>query len=198
VSGSVDGLDLDLGDADVTIAGGGRRPSVGIERTDRFAFGHQASTRRVLDGSIFRLRSRCPSSVPQTCSVSYRIVVPDNVPVDIRTGEGRVRFTDYRGSARVATRSGDVDLAGICGFSMEARAESGNIRAVTACPMQRLSLRSTRGSVHALVPPARYVVEAESASGDQSVKGLRSAPDAIYAIQVLSSSGDVRVERNGP
>jgi putative adhesin len=198
VAGNVDGLDLDVGDADVVIAGGGKRPAIGIERTDRFAFGHDARVAPVLDGSVFRLRSRCPRSVPSTCAVGYRITVPDNVPVDVRTAGGSVRFADYTGSARVATGSGDVDVSGFCGFSLQARAESGDIAASTACPLQRLTLRSTSGAVRATVPPARYSIEAESASGDEEVVGLQPATDAIYAIQALSSSGDVRVERRGP
>jgi hypothetical protein len=197
VAGNVDGLDLDLGDADVLIAGGGRRPTVGIERTDRFAFGHDAQVRPALDGSVFRLRSRCPSSVPKTCSVSYRITVPDNVPVDVRTSGGNVRFADYIGSARVATDSGDIDVSGFCGFSLQARAGTGDIAAATACPLQRLTLRATSGAVHATVPPARYSIEAESASGAEHVRGLQAATDAIYSIQALSSSGDVTVERRG-
>src|SRR3954447_27057427 len=179
VAGGVDGLALDLGDADVLIAGGGRRPTVGIERTDRFAFGHDAEVTPTLDGSVFRLRSRCPSSVPATCSVTYRITVPDNVPVDVRTSGGNVRFADYSGSARIATASGDIDVSGFCGFSLQARAETGDIAAATACPLQRLTLRATSGTVRATVPAARYAIEAESASGDEHVRGLQGGTDAI-------------------
>jgi len=198
VDGSVDGLDLDLGDADVAVVGGGRRPAIGMERTDRFSFGQDASIARRLDGSVMRVRARCPKGVPDLCSASYRIVVPDNVPVDVRTTSGSVRFTDYTGSARVATRSGAIAVSGFCGFSLEARAESGPIDVVTACPVQRLTLRSTSGDVRVAVPPARYMVEAESASGEEHVAGLTAAPDAIYTIQALSSTGDVRVEGRGP
>jgi len=195
VRGSLDGVALDLGDADVVIAGGGSRPSVGIERTDRFAFGHEAVTRRVIGGRVFRLRSRCPSTVPPSCSVRYRVTVPDNVPVDVRTASGGVRFTGYRGSARVLTASGDIDIGAFCGFSLRARAGSGDIDASTSCAPQRLSLRSSTGSVHAHVPAGRYQIDAESASGRKAVRGLVSATDAPFSIQALSSSGDVLVER---
>jgi DUF4097 and DUF4098 domain-containing protein YvlB len=105
-----------------------------------------------------------------------------------------VTFRGYRGSARVTTRSGDVDVAGFCGFSLEARAESGDIAAGAACAPQQLTVRSNEGSVHVSVPPGRYQVEAESASGSETVSGVDAVADAPFAIQALSSSGNVSVE----
>jgi hypothetical protein len=194
VRGPVSGVALDLGDGDVEIAGGGRRPLLDVQRTDRFAFGHDAEVQRTVAGGELRIHSRCPNTVPRACSVRYRVVVPDNVPVTVRTGGGTVRFRGYRGSARVTTRSGDIDIAGFCGFSLQARAESGDISASAACAPQELTLRATQGSVHVAVPPGRYQVEAESASGKHEVRGLDAVSDAPFAIQALSSSGDVTVE----
>jgi hypothetical protein len=194
VRGSLSGVALDLDDGDVEIAGGGRRSVLDVQRTDHFAFGHDPEVQRTVAGGELRIRSRCPHAVPRACSVHYRVVVPDNVPVSVRTAGGTVRFRGYRGSARVTTRSGDVDVAGFCGFSLQARAESGDIVASAACAPQQLTLRSTMGSVHVSVPSGRYQVEAESTSGRHSVRGLDAASDAPFAIQALSSSGDVSVE----
>jgi hypothetical protein len=193
VRGSLSGVSLDVDDADVTITGGGQRAVLGVQRTDRYAFGHDADVQRTVAGGELRLRSRCPNTIPRACSVSYRVVVPDNVPVTVRTTAGTVSFRGYRGSARVTTRSGDVDVAGFCGFSMEARAESGDIAAAAACAPQQLTARSNQGSVRVAVPPGRYQVEAESASGTESVSGLDAVADAPFAIQALSSSGNVSV-----
>ena len=154
VRGSLSGVSLDVDDADVTITGGGQRAVLGVQRTDRYAFGHDADVQRTVAGGELRLRSRCPNTVPRACSVSYRVVVPDNVPVTVRTTNGTVSFRGYRGSARVTTRSGDVDVAGFCGFSLEARAESGDIAAAAACAPQQLAVRSNQGSVRVAVPPS--------------------------------------------
>src|SRR5262245_15973730 len=142
VRGTPDGLAFDLGDADVTIAGGGRRAEVQVRHTDRFAFGHGARDVRSTAGGVFRVRSRCPATVMHSCSVVYRVTVPDNLPVDVRTTSGNVRLEGYRGSARVATRAGDIDVGGFCGFSLVARAESGNVDTSASCAPQQLSLRS--------------------------------------------------------
>jgi Putative adhesin len=194
VRGSLSGVALDLGNGDVVIAGGGQRTQLDVQRTDQYAFGHDADVSRRVVGGELRIYSRCPSTIPHGCSVRYRLVVPDNVPVTIRTSGGEVSFRDYRGSARVTTRSGDIDIASFCGFSLEARAESGSIDTTAACAPQQLTLRSTSGSVHATVPTGRYRIEAESASGSHHVVGVASVPDAPFSIQALSSSGDVTVE----
>ena len=194
VRGPLSGVSLDVDDADVTIAGAGERPLLGVQRTDHYAFGHDADVQRTVAGGELRLRSRCPNAVPRACSVSYRVVVPDNVPVTVRTTGGTVSLRGYRGSARVTTRSGDVDVAGFCGFSLEARAESGDLAASAACAPQQLTLRSNEGSVRVSVPPGRYQVEAESAAGSETVRGLDAVADAPFAIQALSSSGNVSVE----
>jgi hypothetical protein len=198
VRGSLSGLTLDLGDADVTIARGGRRPAVEIERRERFAFGRSALATRQIDGGVFMLRSRCPRTVLHSCSVRYRVVVPDNVPLTIRTTDGTVRFRGYRGSARVTTERGDIDITGFCGFSLQARADGGgDIDASTACPPPQLSLRTTTGAVRARVPVGRYRVDASTSGGGAQVRGVTVDAGAPFAIQALSGSGAVSVER-GP
>jgi hypothetical protein len=194
VSGALEGVSFDLDGASVDFVGGGPRARMTVQRTERYAFGHDARTVRTVSGGVLRVVSRCPRALPHSCSVRYRVVVPDNVPVEVRTLSGAVSFRDFRGSAQVTTRSGDVAIAGFCGFSLRARTDSGRIDAGAACPPQQLSLRSSTGSIHAVVPAGRYQVDATSASGLHSVHGVDSRSDAPFAIQALSSSGDVLVE----
>ncbi len=56
VRGSVNGITLDLGAADAEIVGGGDRPAIEVRRTDRFAFGRRAVSRR--DGDRRRAEAR--------------------------------------------------------------------------------------------------------------------------------------------
>jgi hypothetical protein len=195
VRGSLAGVALDVGAGDVEVLGGGRAPSVSVSHVDRFGFGHgPAVSRSVVDGT-FRVRSRCPKTILHGCSVHYRLVVPDNVPVLITTTSGSVTLSDYRGSARIATGSGDVDVDGFCGFSLEARSEDGgNVAARAACPPQQLTLRATTGWIHARVPSGRYRVDASTSSGVPLVRGVTNDAGAPFAIQALSGSGAVSVE----
>jgi hypothetical protein len=198
VRGSVDGITLDLGAADAEIVGGGDRPEVQVRRTDEFAFGRRAESTRSTDGGELKIASRCPrSAVLHACSARYRVTVPDNVRVTVRTTSGDVRFSGYRGSASVDTGSGDIAVNGFCGFALRARAQSGNVSAGASCALERLELRSRTGDVRALVPPGRYQVDASTADGSRSVRGVSVAEDAPFQIQVLSSAGDVAVEASG-
>lgn len=193
VRGTVNGITLDIGDADLDIIGGGTEAALQVSRTDRFSFGHPAEAERVVRGGTLRLRSRCPAALIGSCSSAYRVRIPENVPVTVRTTSGNVSSTGYRGSARVDTTTGDVSFNGWCGFNLQIRAEAGDVRAVATCPPERLQLRSRRGQVDALVPPGRYRVDAESDEGRRNVRGVAVADDAPFQIQALSTSGDVSV-----
>jgi DUF4097 and DUF4098 domain-containing protein YvlB len=195
VEGSLNTVVLDLADADVTVARGRQDAMVRVRSDDRSTFGHRATSSRRIAGTVLRIRSRCPTTVLHTCSASYRVEVPDNVSVDVRTSSGGVALRGYRGRARVSTRGGNIDVEGFCGFLLQASAQSGNVLARTVCAPEQLSLRSSSGSVHAEVPGGRYQLDAESASGTREVRGVTAANDSPFAIQAFSSSGDVVVER---
>jgi hypothetical protein len=196
VRGALAGVSLDLGNADVEVQGGGRATAVAVSHVDAFGFGHGPTADRVISAGVFRVRSRCPDTILHGCSVRYRVVVPDNVPLTVHTGSGKVTFRGYRGSARITTERGDIDIAGFCGFSLQARAEGGgNITAATACPPPQLSLRTTTGAVRARVPGGRYRVDASTSGGTPTIRGLTVDGGAPFAIQALSSSGSVSVER---
>ena len=197
VRGTVTGITLDIGDANLDIVGGGTQSALQVSRTDRFSFGHPAEADRVVQGGTLHLRSRCPATLIGSCSSAYRVRVPDNVPITVRTGSGNVGSSGYRGSARIDTTAGDVSFNGWCGFNLQVRSLTGNVRAVSSCSPERLQLRSRRGSVNAFVPPGRYRVDAESDDGSRTVRGVTVADDAPFQVQVLSTSGDVSVE-SGP
>jgi hypothetical protein len=194
VSGAVSRVSLDLGGADAVVVGGGSGRAVQVRRTDEFSFGHRADARRTITGGELRLRSRCPATVLASCSASYQVRVPDNIPVTVRTSSGDVRFSAYRGSADIATTTGSISVAGYCGFLLEARAESGNVRASASCSPERLVLRSRSGDIHAIVPAGRYRIDADTDTGKRKVAGLTAAEDAPFQIQALSTGGNVDVE----
>jgi hypothetical protein len=198
VKGSVRGVSLDVGDADVEIQGGGRTTGVAVVHVDHYGFGHGPRSRRAIVEGVFQVHSRCPDTILHGCSVRYRVTVPDNLPLTVRTTGGSVRLRGYRGSASITTGRGDIDIAGFCGFSLQARAEGGgDIIASTACPPPQLALRTTTGTVRARVPAGRYRVDASTSGGTPKVRGVTADAGAPFAIQALSGSGAVTVER-GP
>jgi hypothetical protein len=44
------------------------------------------------------------------------------------------------------------------------------------------------------MPAGRYDLDSETSSGEETVRGVIARPDAPYAVQLLSASGDLTVE----
>jgi DUF4097 and DUF4098 domain-containing protein YvlB len=126
--------------------------------------------------------------------VSYRIAVPDNVLVNVRTSSGRVHISGLNGSARVTTASGAVAIDRFCGFTLVAASTSGPVSSAAECSPDRIELRSGSGDVRAVVPVGRYRVDAHSDRGAVRVRGLTVADDAAFSVQAISTGGDVTVE----
>ena len=194
VRGVVNGVTLDLGPASLDVVGAEEEQPLVVRRTERYSFGHRPLVTRDTTGGVLRIRARCPRSLLDSCRSAYRVSVPPNVPLTVRTTSGDVRFVDYRGSARIDSQSGSISVTAFCGFALLARATSGDVRAATSCSSERLDLRSRSGDVEALVPAGRYRVDASSDSGSARVDGVGTADDAPFEIQALSGSGDVRVQ----
>jgi hypothetical protein len=183
-------LELSSGSADVV---GGRSSEVRVQRIDRFAFGHAATERRSLAGGVLRLASRCPRILVGSCSSSYRLTVPDDVAVAVRTGAGHVHFDGFRGSADIQSGSGDVSVDAFCGFALSAASGSGDVKVVSACAPETLDLRTGSGDATAVVPPGRYRVAARTTSGQRHVRGVLASDQVPFSIAVQSRSGDVTV-----
>ncbi len=190
LSASLRGIELHVQSGDVTVVGGGRT-GVSISRSDRSVFGDDPRERRSLRGGVLRISSGCPRMVVGSCSASYRIDVPNDVPISIRTEHGDVRLDGYRGSADIATDTGAISVEGYCGFVLGAASASGNVSVAAACSPERLALRSDRGDVAATVPPGNYRIQAASEAGATSVRGLVDDGGAPWAIEALSNEGNV-------
>ncbi|MEA2266305.1 MAG: hypothetical protein QOE27_1888 [Solirubrobacteraceae bacterium] len=185
-------IDLEIASGSVDVVGG-RGEAIRVQRTDRFAFDHPALERRSLAGGVLRLSSRCPRIIVGSCSASYRLVVPDDVSVAVRTGAGHIHFDDFRGSARIQSGSGPVAVDAFCGFGLTAASVSGSVRVVSACAPEKLDLRSGTGDATAIVPPGRYRVAAQSTTGQRHVRGIVPSAQAAYSIAVQSRTGNVTV-----
>jgi Toastrack DUF4097 len=196
VTGALTRIEVNVhsGNVEITDAGGS---AVEVKRTDRFAFDRPSREQRSVHDGALRLSSRCPRLVVGSCSSDYRIAVPENVPVVIRSSDGDVRIAAFRGSADVQTGSGDVFVDGFCGFALSVKTGSGSARATATCSPQTLNLRSSTGDVEATVPAGGYRVEADSASGTTDVSGVQRNQGAPYEIQALSDEGDVTVRGGG-
>jgi hypothetical protein len=164
-----------------------------VRRTDQYSFGHAAREQRSIVNGVLRISSRCPKIVLGSCSASYELAVPETVAVAVKTSEGDVRVTGFRGAAVVQTGAGNVDVEAYCGFDLAARSGSGDLHVAAACSPQHLELSTGSGNATALVPPGRYRIAAISGAGKQHVSGVIRDPKAPFTIDVHSGSGSVAI-----
>jgi hypothetical protein len=194
VVGTLSSVELDLGAAPVEITGGAGG-AVEVGRVERYAFGRRPRETRSVQDGVLRITSRCRDTILGRCDVAYRIGVPDNVLVSVRTSSGRVHIGGLNGSARVTTGSGPIAIDGFCGFTLVATSTSGNVSGAAECSPDRIELRSGSGDVHAIVPVGRYRVDAHSDRGPAPrVRNITVADDAAFTVQALSGNGVVTVD----
>ncbi len=193
VIGTLSAIELDVGAADVEVVGGETGP-IRVVRTESFAFDRPPGDSHTVQDGVLRIRSRCPDTIVGTCRASYRILVRDNVQLNVRTSSGQVLVSDLNGSARIETGSGPIAVDALCGFRLTATSGSGSVRGAAECSPDRMELRSANGDVHAIVPPGRYRVDASSDTGTARVNDLVVSDDASFAVQAISGTGDVLVE----
>ncbi len=190
MSVSLMGIELRVQSGDVAVVGGSQN-GVSITSNDHAAFGHGPHQIRSLHRGILQISSSCPRMVIGSCSASYRLVVPNDVPISIRTERGNIRLDGYRGSADIATDTGSIKVEDYCGFVLGAASASGDVSVSSACSPERLTLRSDSGDVAATVPSGDYRIQAASGAGATSVRGLTDDDGAPWAIEALSNTGDV-------
>jgi DUF4097 and DUF4098 domain-containing protein YvlB len=196
VIGTLSAIELDLEDASVEVVGGEAGP-IRVTRTEEFAFGRPPRDTHVVREGVLRISSSCPDTVVGTCRAAYRILVGDNVQINVRSSTGRVRIADLKGSARIETASAPIEVEGFCGFQLTATSGSGGVRAAAGCSPDRMELRSANADVHAIVPAGRYRVDANSDRGSVQVRNIVQSEDASFAVQAISGAGDVLVEGRG-
>jgi DUF4097 and DUF4098 domain-containing protein YvlB len=183
-------LVVSSGDAQIV---GTQSTTLEVRRTDKYAFGHQATEQRSLTRGVLRISSRCPKVVVGSCSASYELAVPETVTVDVRTTDGDVRLEGFRGTASVQTGAGNVNVDAYCGFDLSATTGSGDVRIAAACSPAHLEVRTSSGDAVAMVPPGRYRIRAASGSGPPRVSGVTSDPRAPFTIDMSSRTGNVTI-----
>jgi hypothetical protein len=193
VRGSPVGVQIRVVSGDVAILGGAEG-GVSVSRTDRSTFGRGPIEWRRWVGQRLEIASTCPRLVLGACTASYRVVVPDNVPVSVRADHGTIRVEGYRGSASLTTGAGAIVVDAFCGYTLRATTVRGDVSAVASCSPELLEVRSRSGDISATVPADHYRIDASAGGGPAIVRGLTSDPNAPWEIQALSASGHVTVE----
>jgi hypothetical protein len=139
LSASMRGIELRVRSGDVAI-GAAARTEVSISRPDRCVLGHGPLERRSVRGGVLRISSGCARLVVGSCSASYRVAVPNDVPISIRIEHGTFGSTAIAASPKSLPPPARK-VEDYCGFVLGAVSASGDVTVSTACSPERLTQR---------------------------------------------------------
>jgi hypothetical protein len=201
-------IDLDLGFESVEIVGSSRTTSVSLDREYRGSLSKPSIGSRQ-DGDRLELSSSCPFDPGIGCSGHVRLVVPPDVRVQGRTGDGHLTVRDLTGPVDASTSDGGVDVSGLSGRvtlhtadgHMTLRDLTGPVTASTSDGgvevsnvTQSLAVQTGDGSVDATDLRAADVTVQTS---DGRVRLAFVAPPTSVRAQSGDGSVDVTVPQDG-
>jgi hypothetical protein len=188
--GGVTSLTVDLGFESLEIRGSSTASSVRMTRSYSWSFDRPSVGANEAGGRL-TVRSDCGFSVGRGCSGHVRLVVPEGLPMTVRTSDGSVLLRDLTGSVTSSTSDGHVTLRDLSG-PVNASSSDGGIDAsgVTG----QLTLRTRDGSVHGSDLRTSRVT-AESSDGGIDLR-FAAAPDRVQ-VQTRDGSIGVHVPDDG-
>jgi hypothetical protein len=209
-------LQVDVGPGDVWITAGAAG-EVTVDQTLKWAL-HKPRVESSWEGTTLRLRATCGtwkgmllSSLQ--CSVGLRVRVPAPValqatctagtvvangltgPTQLRTTSGVVTMRNLTGPVQAYAGSGVIEATDLRSSQVDAGLSSGTIRLTFTDAPQKVTARSSSGSVSIFVPPGqRYQVTGGSSSGEPFIeRGLRDdGSDRRIDVHTASGAAEVR------
>ncbi|MFF4580479.1 hypothetical protein [Streptomyces sp. NPDC001389] len=208
---SVTALEVDGGEADVTITPGGDR-TVGY-RADLTWSLRKPDIEESWLGDTLRLAPRCPGTeIGITggigCSVSLQVTVPAGIPVKVSGGSGRVTVSgldgavdadmgsgglvlaDLRGPLRARVGSGTLRATGLTAPQADVRADAGSADVAFAAPPDRVTGRVGAGRLEITLPTAtRYRVTCRAGAGRCDTEDALRDPAATRTLDLEAGAG---------
>lgn len=183
-------LEVGLGFESVEIRGSATATTVRMTRSFSWSFTRPTTSQSQSGGQV-TVRSSCGFSPGRGCTGHVRLVVPEDLPVTVRTSDGSAVLHDLTGAVTVHTSDGHLSLRDISG-PVDGSTSDGGIDATG------LSARSTfqtrDGSLRATGLSSPNVT-AESSDG--SVELVFDRPPSTVTAQSRDGSVEVRVPDDG-
>lgn len=151
----------------------GTGPDVEVTTTRHWSFTDASAEHRIEDG-VLTVTAECPW-FGFGCRVSEELTVPAGVAVRVQTAAGSIDALD-------------VDVA-----SFQAETAAGNVDASFTTAPSDISIATSAGNVHVLVPADTYQVDADASAGNVDV-GVSQSAGAQRSIRVETSAGNIDID----
>jgi hypothetical protein len=173
---------------------------------------HRPTVSSSVRGGVLHVTSSCPWNVGRGCSGAVHLVVPQDVPVRVRSSDGAVTLQALHGPLDVATSDGAIHADGAVGTlalrtsdgsitstgtrsgRVDASTSDGHVTLEFLAAPTRVRVHTSDGGVDVLVPRDGTLYRVTATTGDGGTDiGVPNSPDATRTIQVQTSDGSVRV-----
>ena len=166
--------------------------------------------RREVVNGVLELRATCPSIGSNFCWVDYEVRVPRDLPITVRSNNGRVEIsgtnaavdvdgdnggvelTDVSGPVVAATDNGRLTASGLRSSSVRADTDNGRVVLEFITAPMAVEASSDNGSVEVVVPDdgEAYRVSMETDNGSQE-QSVRVDPDSPRSLTLSTDNGSV-------
>jgi hypothetical protein len=200
---------LDVGS--VTVTGRAGDDTV-VHRTLTYGFRKPlAKDRATADG--VHIDGACPSYSLAACRLSYKIEVPLDDVVDVRTKAGSVQVRALTGAVTLSTTAGSlsvtdleghVDLATTAGsikgtalrtLDVRAHTSAGSVSLRFGVAPNNVDVSTSAGSVFVDLVDAVYKVDATTGAGSTNID-VRTDADATRTVKASTSAGSIRITKH--
>jgi DUF4097 and DUF4098 domain-containing protein YvlB len=128
------------------------------------------------------------------CSMDMRVLLPESLPLRVRTGSGDIQVERTLGALLLRTGSGDILGSRVLGAELDAETGSGDVIVDAPGDVGRIRVKTGSGDVDLDVLSGAYQLNVSTGSGDRQVRGIEDVSDAPRSIDVRTGSGDVVIE----
>ena len=212
---SVEGeaLTIEARSADVEVRSGDGT-EIKVERKfERNVFGSDPKE-KYEDGTL-ELRDTGCGFLSFGCDTNYILTVPRDVKVtlesssgdlkvsgleagaDLKSSSGNIEVHNVDGALRLESSSGDLEAQDLIATTVSTHSSSGSVELDFSAEPQSVEAESSSGDVTIRIPsgPQPYKVDSDTSSGDET-NTIQNDPTATRTIRANTSSGDVTIEYN--
>ncbi|MEU8685390.1 DUF4097 family beta strand repeat-containing protein [Streptomyces sp. NPDC048611] len=145
---------------------------------------------RVENGTLTLKAEEC--GMGRRCEVAYRVLLPRDARVDLRTSGGDITVRGAAGGIAAETSGGNITVKDSTARAMKARTSGGNVDLALSTAPDEVSGRTSGGNVTIRLPKGAYAVEATTSGGNRKVS-VATDENSAHKVTARTSGGDVAV-----
>lgn len=164
-----------------------------VKVTEKYEYNKQKPSPEhgVKDGRLTLKAEEC--GMGRKCAVNYRVLLPRNASVDLRTSGGDIIVHGASGGIAAETSGGDITVADSSARTAKARTSGGDVDLALSSAPDEVSGRTSGGSVTIRLPKgSSYSVDASTSGGTRKVS-VPTDEGSAHKVAARTSGGDVSV-----